>query len=108
MNAGSAEPEPPPWAGPWVEDARRLFQVFQAAAEEIGAEPPLAVLRRAGPEVLDRVSELSAALATALRTMNAEREPGPGPESPSAPAPGGGSASARTQPPSTVRINVTD
>jgi hypothetical protein len=72
---GASEPGPPPWSGPWANDARRLFQVFATAAEQLGAEPTMAVLRRAGPEVLDRVSELAAGLADALRTMDRAADP---------------------------------
>ena len=144
MNAGpSGEPEPPEppdpgepgpssWSGPWANDARRLFQVVASAAEQLGAEPTMAVLRRAGPEVLDRVSELAAGLADALRTMDREDDPaddpvtapagdsaadsvpdpetGPeaGPGSGGAPGPRGGAVSAAPRPPSTVRIDVTD
>jgi hypothetical protein len=29
--------DPPPWTGPWADDARRLFQLFQTAAESAAA-----------------------------------------------------------------------
>ena len=92
--------------GPWSEDARRLFQMFQAAAERAGPltedeHPPecrycpfcqgVALLRRAGPDVLDVVSEFAAGLAASLRDESAGDPP---------PAP--------AEPPSTVRIDVTD
>ena len=132
--AGSAGS--PPWTGPWADDARRLFQVFQATVEQL-AEPvdgdqphspecrycPLcrgvALLRQNGPDLLDQVAELATGLAATLRASS------PSPSSASSPGEatdaagpadagrsGGSSAGTRTgapaQPPSTVRIDVTD
>lgn len=75
---------PPPWTGPWADDARRLFQVFQTTVEQL-AEPvdadqphppecrycPLcrgvALLRQNGPDLLDQVAELAIGLAATLR-----------------------------------------
>jgi hypothetical protein len=151
VNAGAsagAQDDPPPWTGPWADDARRLFQLFQAAVEQAGAasaaaaedsgaagaaepggyeHPPecrycpfcqgVTLLRRAGPEVLDQLSEFAAGLAATLRATQPESgaapgepsaEPGDGSadEPPDGPAKGWTSAPAR--PPSTVRIDVTD
>ena len=106
------EPDPQAWTGPWADDARRLFQVIQGEG--------IAVLRRAGPEVLDRVSELAAGLAATLRALDLGEDNGPeqGAEAGSgagpSPDPGSGQESHRASesapglPPSTVRIDVTD
>ena len=124
-NAGT---EPPPWTGPWADDARRLFQVLQQAVEEVGAEPGagyehppecrycpfcqgVALLRRAGPDVLDQVSEFAAGLAATLRATQPPEAGGESGESgesepvDEAPAHRTG---AQNRPPSTVRIDVTD
>ncbi len=147
---------PPPWTGPWADDARRLFQLLQSAAEQAGsasgresaaresagqgpAEPAgaesaqspgrsgnehspeclycpfcqgVALLRRAGPDVLDQVSEFAAGLAATLRAAQ------PAPDDPSAEPAGTSTAASsgpvdhgsnvRARPPSTVRIDVTD
>jgi hypothetical protein len=103
----AAETGPPPWSGPWADDARRLFQAIQGEG--------LAVLGRTGPEVLDKVSELAAGLAATLRSLDLDPQPGPGadpapeagagtPSEQSAPGP----ESAPGPPTSTVRIDVTD
>ena len=94
--AGSEQAAPPPWTGPWADDARRLFQLLQTATEQAGStageagsgegptaggpgyeHPPecrycpfcqgVVLLRRAGPEVLDQVAEFAAGLAATLR-----------------------------------------
>jgi hypothetical protein len=119
-------PDPPPWTGPWADDARRLFQVLQVALEETGPEsadpghPPecaycplcrgIAALRRAGPDVLDRVSDLAAGMAATLRSLDDEpgAQPGSGTEADAAPGSASGSTSGPARPPSTVRIDVTD
>ena len=115
--------EPPPWTGPWADDARRLFQVLQQAAEAAGAEPEagyehppecrycpfcqgVALLRRAGPDVLDQVSEFAAGLAATLRaTQPPEADDTSGEPSDETSA---NQTGAQTRPPSTVRIDVTD
>ena len=124
------EPEPLAWTGPWADDARRLFRVVQRALDEGATESaesahspectycPLcrgvAVLRRAGPDVLDRVSELAAGLAATLRSLDDEpkTDPGTGPGAPAEPGSTTGSPAGSTsgpaRPPSTVRIDVTD
>ncbi|HST85817.1 MAG TPA: hypothetical protein VLL08_29035 [Kineosporiaceae bacterium] len=147
MSAERTGPEratPPPWTGPWADDARRLFQLVQSAAEQAGSasqpgsspgspasestgepgheHPPeckycpfcqgVALLRRAGPEVLDQVAEFAAGLAATLRATQ------PAPADPSSESEAGSTGSsdgpaedrtnARPQPPSTVRIDVTD
>jgi hypothetical protein len=89
------EPDPHAWTGPWADDARRLFQVIQGEG--------IAALRKAGPEVLDRVSELAAGLAATLRSLDLDPEPDVDPEPGVDPL-----ESAPGLPPSTVRINVTD
>ena len=106
--------EPPAWTGPWADDARRLFQLLQQAAEA-GAEPGagyehppecrycpfcqgVALVRRAGPDVLDQVSEFAAGLAATLRATQPTEPTGYPPPGPTSP----------TGPPSTVRIDVTD
>jgi hypothetical protein len=136
MSAGGQDwADPPPWTGPWADDARRLFQLLQTAVDHAGSpsgagesadsaerpgyeHPPecrycpfcqgVVLLRRAGPDVLDQVSEFAAGLAATLR---ATQPPAADPED----APTGafdGSAddrtNARPRPPSTVRIDVTD
>ena len=178
MSAASAgaPADPPPWTGPWADDARRLFQLLQTAAEQAATDgragagrtdggagagradstdgraehehPPecrycpfcqgVALLRRAGPEVLDQVAEFAAGLAATLRATQpgpdpAEPDPagadssGPDPAGPGSSVPQGagtggaesppaGSAersaatgtSTAARPPSTVRIDVTD
>lgn len=134
--SAEAQADPPPWSGPWADDARRLFQLLQTAVEQAGApgdaagateggpeHPPecrycpfcqgVALLRRAGPDVLDQVSEFAAGLAATLRATAPDPGPsaepdegGDGGEPPAGPVPGGTSGPAR--PPSTVRIDVTD
>jgi len=72
----------------------------------------VALLRRAGPDVLDQVSEFAAGLAATLRATR----PDPGPAEPPAEAapgtaadgPAPSRANAPARPPSTVRIDVTD
>jgi hypothetical protein len=102
-------PGPPPWNGPWLDDAQRLFRVLQAAAEQIGADESLAALRRSAPDLLDRVADVAADLADALRRMDAEpdRAAQPPPGNAPGPVPGTGT-SVPARPPSTVRIDVTD
>jgi hypothetical protein len=113
------QPDPMAWTGPWVDDARRLFRVLEGALDEAATESAhsaectycplcrgLAVLRRAGPDVLDRVSELAAGLAATLRTLEDEPKPESGTGSAGGAAPGAAPDPAR--PPSTVRIDVTD
>jgi hypothetical protein len=118
MSAESSEP--PPWTGPWADDARRLFQVFQTTLDQL-AEPldddqphppecrycPLcrgvALLREAGPDLLDQVSELAAGLAATLRTSAPPTAP-----SDSSDSADDTTAGAPARPPSTVRIDVTD
>jgi hypothetical protein len=154
VSAGGTGPQrsTPPWTGPWADDARRLLQLVQTAAEQAGASaqagssrpgsaepgsssasesssghsgghPPecqycpfcqgVALLRRAGPDVLDQVAEFAAGLAATLRaTQPAPAEPSSEPsEAQSTGAtdsPAEDTNSARVQPPSTVRIDVTD
>jgi hypothetical protein len=109
------QPDPLAWTGPWADDARRLFRVLQGALDEAAPESAhsaectycpicrgVAVLRRAGPDVLDRVSDLAAGLAATLRTL--EDEPGPEPGTWSADS----AAPDPAPPPSTVRIDITD
>jgi hypothetical protein len=106
-----------PWDGPWAEDAHRLYGTFsgivqqvleQAATGEPGADhsdqcrycpvcQAMAVVRRSGPEVLDRVAELASGLAATLRATGPPPEEGP-PEAAPPPA----------RPPTTVRIDITD
>jgi hypothetical protein len=130
----SAEPgTPPPWTGPWADDARRLFQLLQTAAEQLAGPPEhtedtasgqthehppecrycpfcqgVAVLRRAGPDVLDQLSEFAAGLAATLRAS--EAEPDAAEQDPSDPSgvPAGERRGTPARPPSTVRIDVTD
>jgi hypothetical protein len=143
VSAGAQQerPEPPPWTGPWADDARRLFQLLQTAAEQAGPAPSgspgsdesadhehppecrycpfcqgVALLRRAGPDVLDQVSEFAAGLAATLRAT--QPAPGTAPDQPadsaddasgaSAGSSTGDRSSASARPPSTVRIDVTD
>ena len=157
-------PEAPPWTGPWADDARRLFHLFQTATETVGAalaeeatgagatssapgeHPPecrycplcqgVALVRRAGPDVLDQLAEFAAELAATLRATQpaadqpsgaastpATRSPTESPNEPPAepptgplagtdgsasPGPATGRTSAAARPPSTVRIEVTD
>ena len=147
MSAG-AQGDPPPWTGPWAEDARRLFQLFQAAVEQVGAastdaaegpgaagspasagyeHPPecrycpfcqgVTLLRRAGPEVLDQLSEFAAGLAATLRATQPDSGATPGDPAAepydeaaaeSSDGPAKGWTGAPLRPPSTVRIDVTD
>jgi hypothetical protein len=138
VNAGGQErADPPPWTGPWADDARRLFRLLQAAAEQTeglpgegsaagrppGYEHPpecrycpfcqgVALLRRAGPDVLDQVSEFAAGLAATLRaTQPAPAEPATtsqGASTEAADSPAEDGTNDRIRPPSTVRIDVTD
>jgi hypothetical protein len=144
VSAGGTGPQrsTPPWTGPWADDARRLLQLVQTAAEQASASaqpgssspsesssepssghPPecqycpfcqgVSLLRRAGPDVLDQVAEFAAGLAATLRaTHPAPAEPSSEPsEAQSTGAtdsPAEDTNSARVQPPSTVRIDVTD
>lgn len=125
---------PPPWTGPWADDARRLFRMVQAAVDDAGTQAPgasgyehppeclhcpfcqgVALLRRAGPDVLDQVSEFAAGLAATLRASPPDA-PGTGPADPrTGPADGeppggreGDTIGGPARPPSTVRIDVTD
>jgi hypothetical protein len=147
VSAG-AQDDPPPWTGPWADDARRLFQLFQTAVEQAGAastdaaegseaagspasagyeHPPecrycpfcqgVALVRRAGPEVLDQLSEFAAGLAATLRATQpdsgaASGDPSAEPFNEAAAGPSDdpvkGRTSASARPPSTVRIDVTD
>jgi hypothetical protein len=112
----------PPWSGPWADDARRLFQLLQSAAEQApGADddgagyqhPPecrycpfcqgVTLLRRAGPDVLDQVSAFAAGLAATLRASAPDPGASPaGPPSdpePGTPSgPGSGGSSERPDP----------
>jgi hypothetical protein len=149
VSAGANErTEPPPWSSPWADDARRLFQLVQSAVEQAEAasgresaepeHPPecrycpfcqgVGLLRRAGPDVLDQVSDFAAGLAATLRAAQppaAGTPAGAGFDKASADEPGpeaGRSDSAgrsgerpeseqspaAARPPSTVRIDVTD
>jgi hypothetical protein len=68
----------------------------------------VALLRRAGPDVLDQLSEFAAGLAATLRATEAARGgPDPGTADPSG-VPAGERSSPAARPPSTVRIDVTD
>lgn len=80
---------------PWLDDARRLFQLIQTEG--------MAVLRRAGPDVLDRVAELAGSLAVTLREMDADRDPQPVP-----PPERSTDHEMVADAPTTVRIDVTD
>jgi hypothetical protein len=149
VNADEQAAGPPPWTGPWADDARRLFQLVQTAAEQLAAPPEdgestdrestdgestdgsedpaagrshrhppeclycpfcqgVALLRRAGPDVLDQLSEFAAGLAATLRATDpAPGPPAEGAEDPSG-VPSGERGSTPARPPSTVRIDVTD
>jgi hypothetical protein len=130
---------PPPWTGPWADDARRLFQLLQTAAEQF-AEPPehaesvpgssesqagqphphppecrycpfcqgVALVRRAGPDVLDQLSEFAAGLAATLRATQPDSGPPAEGSDASSGVPADERGSPAARPPSTVRIDVTD
>jgi hypothetical protein len=147
--------EPPPWSGPWADDAHRLFQLVQTVVAQAEAaartpagsasseHPPecrycplcqgIGLLRRAGPDVLDQVSDFATGLAATLR---AAQPPEPGAPSDSGSGSGsdsdsdsGGERAADSpsgpsfdrsedaesagparpaRPPRTVRIDITD
>ena len=103
---------------PWVDDARRVLGLLRAALDEAGSpggplEQGLALLRRAGPELLDEVADLATGLAGKLRADAARaegspnRSPDPSPASPADPSGEGPSPPAGVAPPPTVRIDVT-
>jgi hypothetical protein len=102
-----------------------LFQLLQQAAEAAGAEPGagyehppecrycpfcqgVALLRRAGPDVLDQVSEFAAGLAATLRATQPPEAGGENGESKPFDEASANRSGAQTRPPSTVRIDVTD
>jgi hypothetical protein len=128
----SAPPEEDPsaWAGPWAEDARRVFELLQGAAARYqqhqeaagppGEHPPecahcplcqgVALIRRSGPELLDRVAEVAAGLAATLRATGPDPGAAAAPGAPDEgddPAPSAPSNGAAKRPPTTVRIDVT-
>ena len=114
----------PSWSGPWADDARRLFEVFQTTLDQL-AEPvdddqphppecrycPLcrgvALLREAGPDLLDQVSELAAGLAATLRASAPPAASRDSSDSDSE-STDDTTTGAPARPPSTVRIDVTD
>jgi hypothetical protein len=106
----------------WAAEAVRLFQSLRSAAEAgAGADHSaecrycplcqgLAVLRRAGPDLLDQVAGLATGFAAALRAAEETGEDPGRPAGPLGPDPGGGpgAAAARPAPPRTERIDITD
>lgn len=116
-----------PWAGPWADDARRIFAILQNhdghhghtghSGDEgaPGAGSPsspearscplcqgMALVRRSGPDVLDRVADLAAGLAATLRATApepAEPHSGADPTEPASPT---------ARPPVTVPIDVSE
>jgi hypothetical protein len=110
----TADPQPP-WSGPWADDARRIFAILQShdghhepPAAEAGEEEPasspigmncplcqaMTMVRRSGPDLLDRIADLAGGLAATLRATD--------PEPPAEPA------GPSTRPPVTVPIDVSD
>jgi hypothetical protein len=95
------------WAGPWANDAQQFFRLLREAMPDPAPDPAeghtaqshaspaecrfcplcqgLAIIRRQGPDVLDRIAELAAGLAATLRATAPQ---GPHDDSPSAGAAG--------------------
>jgi hypothetical protein len=119
-DAVTADPQSP-WTGPWADDARRIFAILQnhdgreghqatsadgsSSSAECRSCPlcqGMALMRRSGPEVLDRVAELAAGLAATLRATTPEPTEPTEPADPTEPA----SPSGRL--PVTVPIDVSE
>jgi hypothetical protein len=82
-------------AAPWEDDVRRALALLKGAASQIISDPQVQELvHRTGPDLLDKVSDLASGLAAGLRS-----------ETPDSSA---DSSGLDGEPPSTVRIDVTD